>query len=235
MTIAVNEAEKKITCSECGAAIPWPASGSEAVAFEREHGMKCRARSESGTVFLDTESLSLASDPGKSWSEVNKLGLACAVTYEAEYGWREWIGDHPGHPEALAIYLDDAKKVIAHNAIRFDLPLIAGAVGIAPEAFVAQFKGRVVDTWADVREATGRMVGLDALARGTLHRGKSGVGAVEVPRFWELGFRAEVLLYCRKDVELLRDIYLAGIRGPLRYSATAKAPGGTARVKWRLR
>lgn len=53
-------------------------------------------------VVLDVETLRLSTDPGMSWGDIPALGLACAVTWSEADGFREWVGDAPGAPAALA-------------------------------------------------------------------------------------------------------------------------------------
>ena len=188
---------------------------------------------EAQAVFLDVETLRLSTDPGMSWGDPGKFGLACAVTWSEADGFRDWVGDEPDAPSALVAYLREGGIVVGHNIVRFDFLVIAAAAGLAPGVLAAALRGRVVATWACVRAATGRMVGLDALARGTLHRGKTGDGA-DAPRLWAAGRRAEVLAYCANDVRLLRDVFFHGERfGALRYSADGVAK--SIRIKWRAR
>ena len=35
---------------------------------------------------------------------------------------------------------------------------------------------------------------------------------IDAPRMWREGYKEEVRKYCRSDVELVREIYLIGIR-----------------------
>lgn len=183
-------------------------------------------------VVLDVETLHLATDPGHSWGRVEGLGLAVACTWSKGEGFRDWFAEDA--PRLLP-YLIAADRVVGHNIERFDLPVLAGALGRPVAEVLATFKGRIIDTWADCRVATGRMLSLDALARGSLGEGKSGNGA-DAPRLWREGKREEVVAYCRRDVDLTRRVYEHGLaHGSLHAAADVKRGPTSFRVRWSVR
>lgn len=103
-------------------------------------------------------------------------------------------------PEELVTQLEKAPIVVSFNGERFDIPLLAELIGRPLKI------KRSVDLFRIVEENTGRMIGLDALARANIDRGKTGKGA-DAPELWKQGRTPELARYCQDDVELLRDLY----------------------------
>ena len=67
------------------------------------------------------------------------------------------------------------------------------------------------DIFQDVRRIAGRMISLDNIARATLHQHKWADGKQAVQWFREGNFE-RLITYCKKDVEITRDIFYFGER-----------------------
>lgn len=133
--------------------------------------------------------------------------------------------------------------VISYNGMRFDLavlwgaagkPQVEGAAGNIPMKPHRDLAGKMVDLWADLREATGHMVSLQAAAEASLGHTKLS-SATDAPVLWRKGQRLEVIRYCRGDVILTRDLYCYGRQhGQVRYF-DRKGREQVVAVQWRRR
>jgi len=163
----------------------------------------------SDTVVLDLETKRLAREVG-GWVP-ERMGLAVAVTWDEENGFREWFEKDT---EALVLELSDFKRVVGFNVLRFDYRVLATYHPNVSQLLTA----KTVDILADVYEALGFRISLDNMARATLGRVKTGTGDQAVTgtgdqavRWWRQGKRDLVIDYCREDAELTRDIYAYGL------------------------
>jgi len=157
----------------------------------------------SDTVVIDIETKRWAEEVG-GWAYPERFGLAVAVTWDQENGFREWFREDV---EALVGELSSFGRVVGFNALRFDYGVLA-----AYHPKVSQLlASKTVDILADIYQALGFRISLDDVARATLGRGKTGTGDQAV-EWWRQGKRDLVIEYCRADVELTRDIYAYGLR-----------------------
>ena len=107
---------------------------------------------------------------------------------------------------ALVEALRRASLVIGYNIKRFDYLVLAGYTG---EDFARTLP--TLDLLEDVACRLGFRVGMGHLAQETLGIGKSADGLQSLE--WVRQGRLDLVeQYCRKDVEILRDLYLHGRR-----------------------
>ncbi|HUP25950.1 MAG TPA: Zn-binding domain-containing protein, partial [Thermoanaerobaculia bacterium] len=155
------------------------------------------------TVLFDVETKRSAEEVG-GWHRLHRLGVALAVTCSMERGvFRVYREEHV---RELVETLRTADLVIGFNVIRFDYPVISGYTG---EDYCQVLP--TLDLFEQVRDIVGERVSLDRLARETLGAGKSGDGLQSLAWYREGRFDL-IEEYCRRDVELLRDLYLFGRR-----------------------
>jgi DEAD/DEAH box helicase domain-containing protein len=155
------------------------------------------------TVLFDVETKRSAEEVG-GWHRLHRLGVALAVTCSMERGVfrvfrEEQVSD-------LVETLRTADMVIGFNVIRFDYPVLSGYTG---EDYRQSLP--TLDLFEQIRDIVGERVSLDRLARETLGAGKSGDGLQSLAWYREGRFDL-IEEYCRRDVELLRDLYLFGRR-----------------------
>jgi DEAD/DEAH box helicase domain-containing protein len=155
------------------------------------------------TVLFDIETLRSAADVG-GWGNAHRMGVAVGVVCHLEEGRFEIF------PETAVRSLCDALRaadlVIGYNIKRFDYHVLAGYTG--------EDYARLVPT-LDLLEAVaarlGFRVGMGHLAQETLGLGKSADGLQSLE--WVKQGRLDLVEeYCRRDVEILRDLYLHGRR-----------------------
>ncbi|HSM12956.1 MAG TPA: DEAD/DEAH box helicase, partial [Thermoanaerobaculia bacterium] len=134
----------------------------------------------------------------------HRMGVALAVTLELEQGRFETFFE--ADVERLVARLKGAGLVVGYNSRRFDYAVLAGYTG---EDFARSLP--TLDLLESLRARLGFRVGLDHVARETLGRGKSGDGLQSLE--WVREGRLDLVeAYCRRDVEILRDVYLFGRR-----------------------
>ena len=181
-------------------AVPEPASG------ERQPPPLVRRplpRVVRTTVLFDVETKRSAEEVG-GWHRLHRLGVALAVTCSMERGTFRVFREE--HVRELVETLRTADVVIGFNVVGFDYPVLSGYTGEDYRQLLP-----TLDLFEQIRDIVGERVGLDRLARETLGAGKSGDGMASLAWYREGRFDL-IEEYCRRDVELLRDLYLFGRR-----------------------
>jgi DEAD/DEAH box helicase domain-containing protein len=155
------------------------------------------------TVLFDVETLRSAADVG-GFGNCHRMGVAIAVACFLEEGSFASFGERQVHE--LAAALRHATLVVGFNVKRFDYGVLAGYTG---EDYCRTLP--TLDLLEDVHLRLGFRVGLGRLALDTLGLGKSADGLQSLA--WVKEGRIDLVeAYCRRDVEILRDLYLHGRR-----------------------
>jgi DEAD/DEAH box helicase domain-containing protein len=132
------------------------------------------------------------------------MGVAIGVLCFLEEGRFEVFGE--AQVRALIDALREASLVIGYNIKRFDYHVLSGYTGEDFERLLPTF-----DLLEDVACRLGFRVGMGHLAQETLGVGKSADGLQSLE--WVRQGRLDLVeQYCRRDVEILRDLYLHGRR-----------------------
>ena len=154
-------------------------------------------------MLFDLETQRSAAEVG-GWGNAHRMGVSTAVLCHLEDDRFEVYGEDR-LPELVAA-LRDADLVIGFNVRRFDYRVLGGYTGADYNRLVP-----TLDLLEEVYRALGFRLRLDDLARETLGSGKSadGLQCLEWVREGRLDL---VQAYCRRDVEVLRDLYLFGRR-----------------------
>jgi len=156
------------------------------------------------TVLFDLETRRSAAEVG-GWNNAHKMGISLGVALVLEEGRFEVFPEE--RVEELADLLCSANLVVGFNVKRFDYRVLAGYTGVD---YVRKLE--TLDLLEEVQRAIGIRVKLDDLCRETLGGdGKSGDG-LQCLEWVREGKMDLVESYCKKDVELLRDLYLHGRR-----------------------
>ena len=101
--------------------------------------------------------------------------------------------------------LREAGLVIGFNSSRFDYAVLQPFAGYDLRSLPT------LDMLVEVKKRLSYRVSLDNLARATLNAPKSADG-MQALQWWKEGNLASIAEYCRKDVEITRDVYLFGHR-----------------------
>ena len=147
-------------------------------------------------VIFDVETQRSASEVG-GWGNLHLMRLALAVVFDAATGAFETYTE--ARAEALVARLFAAPAVVGFNVRRFDYGVLR-AYSHRSFAELPTF-----DLLEDVHRKLGRRLSLNHLATHTLGRGKTGDGLQSLV-WWKEGRIAEIEEYCKKDVELVRDL-----------------------------
>jgi len=177
-----------------------------------------------GTVVFDLETLRSAADVG-GWGNAHRMGVAVGVAWHLERGRVAVFGeDGVG---GLVATLAAADLVVGFNVKRFDYRVLAGYTGVDHAAELP-----TLDLLEEVHRRIGFRVGLGHLALETLGQGKSADGLQSLA--WVRQGRLDLVeAYCRRDVEVLRDLYLHGRReGFVCYRDRARDARLKIRVAW---
>jgi DEAD/DEAH box helicase domain-containing protein len=156
-------------------------------------------------IYLDVETQRLAEEVPGGWDNIRAFGLAVAVTWDAEGGFRDWYETDVGK---LLQTMGEFDRVVTFNGERFDLTVLS------EYGDVRGLKDKSFDVLQDLKRRLGYRVKLESLAQATLGKRKTGSG-LDAVRWWRSGeaaLRQKVVDYCRSDVELLRDIVEYGRR-----------------------
>lgn len=155
-------------------------------------------------LYWDTEALESKRD-NETWMQYKEhAGIGLAVVYDEEQDLWEFYG--PQDLERLALRLEVADEVVGYNSVSYDHLVLDAALGRR-----IYIPGEL-DLWLAIRAAReapdpGGTWKLDAVARRTLGRGKlDQLGALAPSKLRE-GHWAQVVEYCIRDVQLLRDLY----------------------------
>lgn len=130
------------------------------------------------------------------WSNIRGFGLAVAVTWDGENGFRRWFEE-----DALKLIaeLENFTHVVTFNGNRFDFEVLRG---YGP---IGHVRERSFDVLEILHKQLGHRVKLDQLAKDTLGAAKSGDG-IQAVEWWRAGQKDKVAAYCEQDVAILRDI-----------------------------
>jgi DEAD/DEAH box helicase domain-containing protein len=186
-----------------GAAGAAPVAKRSARGLADASGARLAAGRGRRTVLFDVETLRSAAEVG-GWGRAHRMGIAVAVALLLEEG-RFATFREPGVPDLIAL-LKSADLVVGFNSRRFDYAVLSGYTG---EDYARTLP--TLDLLESLRARLGYRVGLGHVARETLGADKTadGLQSLEWVRAGRLDLVEE---YCRRDVELLRDVYLFGRR-----------------------
>ncbi len=147
-------------------------------------------------IYLDIETLRLSHEVDGGWSNIRAFGIAVAVTWDKDNGFRRWFED-----DALKLIqeLEQYTHVITYNGNRFDIEVLRA---YAP---VDNIRKVSLDILEELHKVLGHRVKLDQVAKETLGTAKSGDGLKAV-EWWRAGQKDRVAEYCEQDVAILRDV-----------------------------
>ena len=162
-----------------------------------------RAESTGGTVLFDLETQFSAADVG-GWQNAHRMLVAIGVVCYLEEGRLESFGE--SEIGSLIERLENADLVVGFNIARFDYKVLSGYTGV-------DYRRRLstLDLLEEIHKKLGFRLSLDHLANATLGVSKSADGLQSLE--WVKQGRLDLVEeYCRRDVEILRDLYLFGRR-----------------------
>ncbi len=175
------------------------------------------------TVLFDVETRRAASEVG-GWGNAHRMGVAIGVACLLEEGRFEVFDE--SRVRELTALLKSADLVVGFNIRRFDYLVLSGYTGEDLNRLVPTF-----DLLEDVHHRLGHRAGLGNLAQATLGTAKSADGLQSLE--WVKQGRLDLVTdYCRKDVEILRDLYLFGRREGCIYYPDKRGERLKLTVEW---
>jgi DEAD/DEAH box helicase domain-containing protein len=154
-----------------------------------------------GTVYLDLETQRSAEEVG-GWGNIAAMKMALAITWDDRTGrYRTYLEKDL---DTLLADLHGAARVVGYNIDRFDLEVLRGHSG--------KDVGRIRthDMLTHIYRRLGFRLKLADVAEATLGVGKSADGLQSL-RWWKEGRLDLIEEYCRRDVEVTRDVYRYGV------------------------
>jgi DEAD/DEAH box helicase domain-containing protein len=185
---------------------------------------KCASLKKTILVFrehfgvFDLETQLSAREVG-GWHRAERMRVSCGVLYDSrENAFFEYTEDRV--PQLIE-HLHRLDLVVGFNIKRFDYRVLSGYSDADFHAITT------LDLLEDIHRQLGFRLSLDHVARVTLGIQKSADG-LQALTWWKEGKLREIIDYCRKDVEITRDIYLFGKKNG--YLLFNNKSGATVRV-----
>jgi len=182
-------------------------------------------------LVLDIEAKQRVEDWDRPWEA--GMALCCAWTSwgAGKWGRFRFYQDHDEDLQRLHAAVRAADLVVTYNGERYDMRVLKH---LDPTLHWAEH----CDLMEHVVAAIGHCLSLEAVARATLGRGKSGhgLGALE---YYRLGYWGQLCTYCMDDVLLTRDLFfyarthgmLWRMDGDQRVPIPMSVPGGVEHIQ----
>lgn len=150
---------------------------------------------------FDLETIRSAEEVG-GWNHAEKMGISVAVVYDSQLDGCITYLEH--EVDSLIRHLQELDLVIGFNNKRFDNLVLAGYTNVDLHALPA------LDLLEQVSDHLGYRLSLDRLAEHTLGVKKSADG-LQALAWYKEGRIDLIQKYCRKDVEITRDLLHFGL------------------------
>ena len=158
-------------------------------------------------VILDLETQRAFSESGKYDPRtlgVSYVGICRRQMAAQDRNAGEVLGFFENEVVELWPILEQADRIIGFNILGFDFPVLSAYY----HGDVSSF--RTLDILEEVKKQAGHRVSLNAIAKETLGRQKSGSG-LDALTYYEQGKLDELAKYCLDDVRITRDVYDYGL------------------------
>lgn len=153
-------------------------------------------------MVLDVETRRSAAEVG-GWHRAGRMGVSVAVLHDSELetqGGNGFVAFEQHRLSELFARLRKADLVVGFNILRFDYAVLQ------PFAPYPLHQLPTLDLLQEVKNRLGYRLSLDNLAQATLDAPKSADG-LQALAWWQAGNMTDLTAYCRKDVELTRDLF----------------------------
>ena len=148
-------------------------------------------------VVFDLETQRSAAEVG-GWDQAHRMGVSVGIVWDSRLD--QFVTYLEKEVDGLIEHLQEADLVVGFNILGFDYRVLRG---------YSRFDFRTLNSLDILREIHVRLhhrVSLDALARATLDTPKSADG-LQALQWWKEGRLDLIEEYCRKDVEVTRDLF----------------------------
>ena len=152
-------------------------------------------------VVFDLETQRSAQEVG-GWDKAHLMRLSLGVVWDSHQ--QRFVTYFEKDVEALVAHLQSADLVIGFNILGFDYSVLRGYTNFNFQQL------NTLDMLRDIYAHLRYRVSLDALGRATLDVAKSADG-LQALQWFKTGQTELLEAYCRKDVELTRDLFHYGL------------------------
>ncbi|HOZ02884.1 MAG TPA: ribonuclease H-like domain-containing protein [Candidatus Woesebacteria bacterium] len=162
-------------------------------------------------LFFDVETKKIFDEVGGHFPD--KLGVSFVGTCwrEGTTGSGEMKGFFEEELDDFFRLAGEADLLIGFNSLGFDLP------ALSPYYRGDLFKLQNLDLLDRIKKKLGHRISLDAVAKETIGRGKSGNG-LDAIKYYQAGNRQALAEYCLEDVAITRDVYDYGLtKGKIKF------------------
>jgi DEAD/DEAH box helicase domain-containing protein len=153
-------------------------------------------------VVFDVETKRSAAEVG-GWHLACRMGISVAVLYDS------LTDTYHTYPENritdLILRLKESPLIVGFNNKRFDNAVLSAYTDLALHDLPT------IDLLEEVKRHLNYRLSLDSLAEHTLGVKKNGNGLMAL-KWYKEGMMEQLSAYCRKDVEITRDLFLHGLR-----------------------
>ncbi|MEJ2156933.1 MAG: DEAD/DEAH box helicase [Desulfobacteraceae bacterium] len=147
---------------------------------------------------FDLETQRSAQEVG-GWHMAHHMKVSCGVVFDSRQdAYTVYLEDQV---DALMAHLKQFDQVVGFNSKRFDYKVLTGYGDFDFSSLPS------VDLLELVHRQLGFRLSLNHLAEETLGVQKSGSG-LDALKWWQQGEMDKIIAYCRKDVQITRDLFL---------------------------
>ena len=173
-------------------------------------------------LVVDVETKQLAEAVG-GWKNFRALEVSVACAYDSK---SKTMHSYLEKDLGELLELSKDRLLIGYNIVGFDIPVLE-KYGFPPASELDVF-----DIMLDIQNVSSwRFVKLDRVATATLGSGKSAEGTMAV-EWWKTGEVDKIIEYCKKDVEVTRDVFLHGLNQGFIKIEKAEGPAQQFSVDW---
>ena len=151
---------------------------------------------------FDVETQRSATEVG-GWHRAERMGVSVAVLYDT--GSDSFFTYREGEIGELISHLTELDLVVGFNNKRFDNRVLSAYTTLDLASLPT------LDILEEVKNRLGYRLSLDSLAAHTLGVKKSGHGLLAL-KWYKEGRIDKIIEYCRKDVEITRDLFLYAVK-----------------------
>lgn len=151
---------------------------------------------------FDVETQRSAAEVG-GWHRADRMGVSVAVLYDV--GSDSFFTYRENEVSGLINHLKRLDLVVGFNNKRFDNRVLSAYTTLDLNSLPT------FDILDEVKNRLGYRLSLDSLAEHTLGVKKSGHGLLAL-KWYKEGRIDKIIEYCRKDVEITRDLFLYGMK-----------------------
>jgi len=188
-------------------------------------------KSEPRILYFDLETQKGSMDVG-GWANIHKMKMAVGVVWDSLE--QRYITYREEDADALLEKLRSADLVVGFNVIGFDYTVMQ------PYAKFDLHEINTFDMILDVYKKLKFRLALNHLAQYTLGAEKSADGLVslewykEFERSGDQSFMEKIIHYCKKDVEITRDLFLFGAENGFVNYKTRAGADAVLEVDWKI-